>query len=313
MPSIAQLKYLVAVEQQRHFGKAAKACFVSQPSLSLQIQKVEEEFGFLIFDRRRKPISPTPRGVIILEEARQVLSAHNRMIERAKYEKGTIQGSFRLAIIPTILPSLIPYFLDEFCRTYLNVQLIIEERTTEACLLGLREESIDAAILATPLKQRGIREKVLYYEEFVFFAHAEHRELRNPIIDSVQLSSDGLWLLQDGHCLRNQIVSFCSVEDHGSLYPNLSFEGNSLESLRLLIQRGGGYTLFPQLYVQSMSDAERNTHVRRFQPPVPVREVGLVYRSQQWKTDIIEVIFQTIVRCIPGSVFQKKYGDVLGI
>lgn len=313
MASITQLRYLLAVEKHRHFGRAAKACFVSQPSLSIQIQKVEHEFGFLIFHRSRNPIFPTPKGELVLDDARIVLRAYNRMIERARYEKDKIQGIFRLALIPTILPTLVPYFLDSFCRAYPNVQLIIEERTTESCILALKEEKIDAAILATPTDESGIIEKVLYYEEFLFFGHLSHPLLQKKYIDARALSSDRLWLLRNGHCLRNQILSFCSVQDPISLYPNLIFEGNSLDTLRQLIRKGIGFTLFPQLYVASMPDSEIKNHVRAFQKPAPVREVSMVYKKGHWKTDIIDVLHRMILDVIPESVSHKVYGEVLNI
>jgi LysR family hydrogen peroxide-inducible transcriptional activator len=313
MSSIQQLRYLVAVDKYRHFGKAAKSCGVSQPSLSIQIQKVEEEVGFFIFDRNKKPVLPSQRGVLFLEEARNVLRAHGRMLERAQKEGKEIQGRFRLALIPTVLPTLLPLFLETFVSSYPSVMLHIEERTTESCIQALREDRIDAAILATPLHERGVREQPLFYEEFFLFADKNNRLLEHREVDPNDLLADEIWLLKDGHCLRNQIVSFCALGQHTSRYSNLYFEGNSLESLRLLIRSSTGYTLFPQLYVDTFHSNERNTHVRPFCEPVPMREISMVFMRHQWKKDIIVALQSCIEAQLPSTILRTKKGTILDI
>ena len=313
MPSITQLHYILAVDRFRNFGKAAKACSVSQPSLSLQIQKVEEDLGFLIFDRNKRPILPSHRGLRFLEEAKNVLRAHDRMMEQAKRDGEMIQGSFRLALIPTLLPILLPYFLETFVLAYPEVTLHIEERTTESCILALREDHIDAAILATPLKERGIREYPLFYEEFFLFASKGHPLLKQDKISAQDVRSDDIWLLQDGHCLRNQIVSFCAFPKNQTQFHNLHFEGNSLESLRLLIRSIPGYTLFPQLYVEAFHPEEREKHVRSFKSPIPMREVSLVCTRNQWKKDIMRALERSIIDSLPPCVSRTKKGTVLNI
>ena len=313
MPSITQLQYILAVDQFRSFGKAAKACFVSQPSLSLQIQKVEEELGFVLFDRNKRPILPSQRGIRFVEEAKNVLRAHARMMEQAKIDGNIIQGIFRLALIPTLLPILLPLFLERFLKAYPEVTLHIEERTTDSCVLALKEDHIDAAILATPLHERGIREYPLFYEEFFLFASIDHPLLKRAKLSAHDLSNDDIWLLQDGHCLRNQIVSFCAFPKHKTRFQNLHFEGNSLDSLRLLIRSMHGYTLFPQLYVDTFSEQEREMHVRPFFSPVPMREISLVCTRHQWKKDIMTALKKTILESVPADLSRTKKGTILNI
>ena len=313
MATITQLKYILAVEKYRHFGKAAKSCFVSQPSLSLQIQKVEEDFGFLIFDRTKKPVSLTSRGESVILEARLVIETYQRMLDKVHHDLEGVQGVFRLALIPTILPTLLPFFVQKFCASYPNVQLVIEERTTEDSLLALHEGVIDAAILATPLSENGIRERVLYYEPFHLYAHKEHYLLTQPKVHIHSLPSSDMWLLRDGHCFKNQMMAICAVREHHPIIPNLDFEGNSFDALRNLIRIGSGYTLFPQLYIDGLSTKEKEQQTRTFDEPIPVREISLVYTKRQWKTEITDALYQCIRSNLPTSLSTSSNRRVIGI
>ncbi len=313
MPTLSQLQYIIAVEKHRHFGKAAKTCFVSQPSLSLQVQKVESEFGFLIFDRTVKPVSVTPRGKAVIAEARLVVQTYQRMLDKVNHDLSGIQGVFRLSLIPTVLPTLLRLFVRQFCERFHEVLLIIEEKTTDASLQDLREGGLDAAIMATPIAEADMCEQPLYYEPFLFYANKQHTLLMNHTIAVQQLSERDMWLLQDGHCFKNQMKAICSVDDHHPIIPNLDFEGNSLETLRLLIRNGSGYTLFPQLYVDSLPQIEKDQHTRCFQAPVPVREISLVHTKNQWKTEIIDALHQMIRSHLPDTLSLVKQGHVIGV
>jgi LysR family hydrogen peroxide-inducible transcriptional activator len=177
MPSLIQLEYIAAVAEHCHFGKAAYACHVSQPTLSQQVQKVEEELGILIFDRTKKPVVCTPQGEVFLEQARLILREHKRLFDIAKTHNREVSGDFHLAVIPTVAVTLIPTFIAHFARKYPKVQLYIEELTTEAILDSLKRDKLDAGIMATPLPEHGFEEAPLYYEPFKLYLRKGHPRL----------------------------------------------------------------------------------------------------------------------------------------
>ncbi|NRA64123.1 MAG: LysR family transcriptional regulator [Pseudobacteriovorax sp.] len=309
MPSIVQLKYILSVDKLKHFGKAAEECHVSQPSLSIQIQKVEEEIGFLLFDRLKKPIVATEKGFHFIEQARRVVVEHEKLIGISAQFDGEISGTFHLGIIPTIMPYLLPLFLKSFSDRYPKVKLIIDELKTQDIIDLLRTDSLDAGILATPLKEKGIRERKLYYEPFMVYANEESPVLKSIEVELDNLSSKDIWLLEDGHCFRNQITQYCSMNRSEMVYPNIVFEGGNLETLRQLVRSSRGYTLVPSLFVDQLSVDERNKNIRRLASPIPTREISLVFQRDQWKTDIIKVLMTCVQECLPESVFEKVGSD----
>lgn len=299
MPTLTQLEYIIAVDRERHFGKAARACHVSQPSLSAQIQKVEEELGFVLFDRLKKPVLPTERGRAFIEQARIVLHEQQKLLEIASADANVPSGNFRLGIIPTIAPYLLPLFIEAFSQAYPRVLLKVDELKTENILRELNDDALDAAILATPLHEEGLRERRLYYEPFHLYVGKEHKLAVHKKVREDELDAAEMWLLQDGHCFRQQASKICSRKNEKSVFANIEFEGGNLETLRYLIREGRGYTLVPELFVTTLSAAERQTHVRDFATPVPSREVSLVFRRNQWKSDILKAIELTVKAALP--------------
>lgn len=306
MPTITQLEYIVTVDKMRHFGKAAKACHVSQPSLSMQIKKVEDEVEFPIFDRIKKPIVPTEKGALFIESAKAVLREHSRMMALAKKKESEVSGEFRLGIIPTVAPYLLPLFLDDFSKRYPAVRLRVDEMKTDNIIHELQRDMLDAGILATPLNEGGLTEKPLYYEKFSLYVAREHILSRKKFLRERDLDGAEMWLLQDGHCLRNQMVRLCSLRQQKGVFKNVQFEGGNLETLRYLVRKGHGYTLIPSLFVNTLSAEERRQYVRDFEVPVPTREVGLVFRRDQWKSDIIQAIAETVRDSLPKEIMTEK-------
>jgi LysR family transcriptional regulator, hydrogen peroxide-inducible genes activator len=302
MISLTQLEYLLAVERLRHFGNAAKECHVAQPSLSLQIQKAEETLGYLLFEREKKPIEPTPKGVRFLEQARVVWAEHQRLMLLAKQDEGRVCGEFHLGVIPTVLPFLVPYFLAEFSKNFPDVTLQIRELTTDICLEEIRHNRLDGAILATPLKEKGIRERPLYYESFWLYAHPNSPHLENAKVHISDIAPEELWLLMDGHCLRKQILSFCNIQRSQSHFHNVRLHGGSLDVLRHVINRSWGCTLIPKMMRDYLSADEKELQTRQFQGAEPLREVSLVFAREQWKSDILNALEDTILSCLPKSV-----------
>jgi LysR family hydrogen peroxide-inducible transcriptional activator len=312
MPTVSQLKYILAVERLRHFGKAAKACHVSQPTLSMQIQKVEEECGFALFDRLKKPVVPTDQGKRFLDVARSILREYDRLAQFARKDKGQMSGELRLGIIPTLAPYLLPLFLEDFSQRYPKVKLIVEELKTESILKELDEDHLDVALLATPTGETGFHEEPLYYEPFSLYVSEGHALAKKSKLRAEDLDGSELWLLQDGNCFRNQVVQFCSLPASGGKRKGrISFEAGSLETLRNLVKNSEGYTLMPALATDFLPPAEREKHVRPFATPTPAREISLVHRRDQWRSDLIDALADSIKRCLPKHLKTARPKEYL--
>ena len=315
MPTLTQLQYALAVEKHRHFGGAAKACHVTQPTLSQQLQKLEEEVGMMLFDRAKKPILPTPEGRRFLEQARVVLREEEKLLHIAKQSRaGGVSGDFSLAVIPTVAGDLLPIFLKPFSKRYGDVRLFVEEMKTEAILSELAEDRLDAAILATPIEGADFHSRALYYEPFFVYLSAGHALLEKAAIRREDLDPTQMWLLADGHCMKDQVVNYCAAPEAGSsTLGNVHFQSGSLDTLRRLVQSGQGYTLIPAMMALSLKKAERDAHVRPFRAPAPAREISLIYRRERWKIEIVRAIEDVIGRCLPDEIRQRsgKSIDVL--
>lgn len=308
MPSITQLEYAIAVDEHRHFGRAAQSCHVSQPTLSLQLSKLEDELGLILFDRLHKPILPTPSGEAFLAQARSVVREFQRLNHWATHRKdGKPGGEFRLGIIPTIASHLLPLFIGRQSSEYSAVELHIEELKTDTLVEELRHDRLDGAILVTPLPQAGFKEHPLYYEEFYLYCATGHPLLKRKTIPVKELDGSQMWMLKDGHCFRNQVVNFCSIDaTFDSVLHNIHFQGGSLETLRNLVRQHKGYTMIPALMLHQLDPAEVRAQVRPFSHPVPTREVSLVYRRDHWKLDTIKGIEESIRASLPPGIRTEK-------
>ncbi len=316
MATITQLQYIATVEKLKHFGKAAEACHVSQPSLSAQIQKVEDEIGFAIFDRNKKPIAVTSRGLSFLDQAKSVLREHSKLMEISKKNQTELMGPLSLGVIPTVSPYLTPLFIGEFAKMYPKIQLQIEEIQTEPMVRALKNNELDVGILATPLHEATLTESPLYYEDFFVYLNDQHPLAKKKLIHESDLDGVDLWLLEDGHCFRNQIVKLCSLRKESPVFKNISFQSGNLDTLRQLVKKSGGYTILPALLVENLPAAEQRAHVRAFATPVPAREISIIYHQTQWKLDLIQVLAKTISIHLPSSLKQKttkKQNTILDI
>ena len=300
MATLTQLEYLVAVAKLKHFGKAAQSCHVSQPTLSMQLQKLEEEYEVTFFDRSKQPILPTQEALPLIEQAKTVLREAKRLEYLSKNRSRTPSGEFRLALIPTISPYLTPLFLGHFARVYPEVHLMIQEMTTENLLDALDEDRVDAGILATPLKKDSFVERPLFYEPFYVFAHSSHTLSRLKQVNENELEAKDIWLLAEGHCLRNQVVRVCSVKGRPGVLKNVEFESGSLETVIRMVEQGHGYTLLPLL--ATLNRKSISGVLRPFAYPTPSREVSLIYRRTQFKLPIMDAIFESIRTCIPKEL-----------
>ena len=316
MVSVSQIEYVLAVDKYRHFGKAAKASNITQPTLSQQIQKLEDDLGIILFDRMQKPIVPTDQGKIFIEQSRVVLHEYQKLVNQAHYDAEQVRGQFRLGIIPTVASQLLPLFLAEFSKRYPKVDLYIEELTTDAILNDLQNDRIDGAILATPLEKQGLKEHPLYYEPFYLYLSSEHPLLKKTHLTATDLDEKEMWLLKDGHCFKSQMAHFCSLDpSKDSVLKNIHFQSGSLEMLRTIVRANKGYTMIPALMVAGMNPSEIKKNVRPFKAPVPTREISFVYRRDHWKLEIIKAIETCVVDNLPPEVSKQatKKDQVLDV
>ncbi len=313
MPTLVQLEYLLAVQREGHFGRAAEACFVTQPTLSTQLRKAEDELGVAIFDRRSRPIVPTGPGLRVLAHAREVVAAHERLLASAK-EGQAPSGDFSLAIIPTLAPYVIPWFLAAFATRHPKLRLSLFEMPTDECIEELGAQRLDAAILATPLDVDSITERPLFYDPFYVYAHPDEAILRRHEVHAEDLDPARLWLLQDGHCVRDQVINFCGVAHQNPPLGNVVFEAGGFETLRNLIDGAGGYTLMTETYVRRLPRVVRTEQVRAFAGTTPVREVSLVHAQAHWRSVVLDALEEAINASVPASlrVYDAR-AQVLGI
>jgi LysR family hydrogen peroxide-inducible transcriptional activator len=312
--TITQLEYVLAVDKYRHFGKAAKACNVTQPTLSMQLQKAEEEMGVIVFDRSKNPILPTDEGSQIITQARLVLREYKKIFSIIDANKGEVRGAFRLAVIPTLAPYVIPLFAGDFVQKYPNVNLTIEEYKTEDIIELLAKDEIDAGLLVTPIHGESFIERVLFHEPFSVFASDGHHLLKKTKIKDKDLDTSDVWLLNEGHCFRQQVLNLCKLSRENGLHDNLKFESGNLETLKNMVLNSSGYTLLPQLAVLNLSKDEMR-HVREFQSPIPTREVSLVHNRIFLKEKVISALEESIIENLPESLtsMKKKNYEIISI
>ena len=251
--TITQLQYVLAVAEYKNFPLSAEKCFVTQPTLSMQIQKVEEELDIIIFDRSKKPIQLTEVGQKIVAQAKNIVNEADRIQDIVDQQKGYIGGEFRLGIIPTIMPTLLPMFLNNFIKKYPKVKLIIEELNTSEIVTKLKNGHLDAAIAATPLEEEKIKEVVLYYEPFMVYVPESHAKFEKKELEIDDLNVDEILLLQDGHCFREGILNICKSKSQ-SKENKFQIESGSFETLIKLSDEGLGMTLLPYLHTLDFND-----------------------------------------------------------
>lgn len=310
--TLVQLEYIIAVDTFRHFASAAKACYITQPTLSMQIQKLEEELGVAIFDRSKQPVIPTENGMAIIAQARRVIAERNELTELIESKKGVINGVLRVGIIPTLAPYLLPLFIRSFTNKYPNVQLQVTELTTENSIERLRDGRIDCAVLVTPLREEGIKEDVLFYEKMVAYVSKQNILHRKRYLLAHDIDPNQLWLLEEGHCFRSQIMNFCELRKKKTADTHFEYEAASLETLRRMVELYNGVTILPELATLEMNKSELQ-QIHQFKNPVPLREVSLVVHRTFVKRRLVEVLKAEILKGVPALIKGNKKGQVISI
>ncbi|MBC7660742.1 MAG: LysR family transcriptional regulator [Chitinophagaceae bacterium] len=300
--TLTQLEYIVAVEKFGNFSAAAKSCFVTQPTLSMQIQKTEEELGVMIFDRSKQPIQATAIGRKILDQSRVVLSQSGRIKELITQEKDSIEGDLRLAIIPTLAPYLLPLFLGDFAKRYPAVKLCVKESKTDDIIAALAQNQLDIGLVVTPLDEPTLKEYPLFHEPFYVYASKTSALAHKKSIAEGDLQDQELLLLTEGHCMREQMLKVCRQRNarHANSLSNVQFESGSIETLCHLVEKGNGYTVIPHLakYWQDFRDGK----VIPFVAPSPSREVSLVVHRSFARESIIQALACCIQAALPPEL-----------
>ena len=301
--TITQLKYTLAVAKYGNFTTASEKCFVTQPTLSMQVQKLEEELGVTIFNRSTKPLQVTDVGEKVLFQARKIVEESSRMNDVISEEKGIIGGTLKVGIIPTVSSTLLPLFLNIFIKKHKNVELKIEEYNTDTLSKKLEDNTIDCAIAATPLNNSKIIERPIYYEPFVAYVPEHHFLSGNKSLGLDDLSNSDLLILEDGHCFRNQVLNLCSIDDVNKQY---ELKSGSFETLINLSNNGPWMTIIPYLHSNNLS-SNNIQNIIPFDEPAPAREISMIYSKSQLKLPVINALIGSISSVIRGQI---KYNDI---
>jgi len=304
--TLTQFRYIIAVHTHRHFADAAASCFVTQPTLSMQIRKLEDQLGVLIFDRSKHPIAPTPIGKEIIAQAQLAVREADRIQALVDSGKGEVAGDFRLGIIPTIASSLLPRFLKAAMSAYPKLRLHVEELQTSTIIERLSRDKLDAAILATPLNERGLEERPLYYEPFMAFIPEGHRLAEDEFILHTDLDINDILLLNEGHCFRNNVINICSNAFDNKLNQSVYLESGSFDTLVKLSEQGFGMTLVPYLVALDLRATGKGEFIKPFAAPKPTREVAMVYTKGQFKTQIIDALSGLIQSSVPDTLLEPE-------
>ena len=297
--TLTELRYIVAVARERHFGRAAESCFVSQPTLSVAIKKLEQELGVALFERCPGEVSVTPVGQRIVEQAQRVLEDASRIRDLAASGHDPLAGTLRLGTIYTIGPYLLPRLVPILRRTVPAMQLFLQESFTHRLAESLKRGEVDVIVVALPFDEPGCTTLVLYDEPFLVAVPQGHRWEKRKQISADELKKESLLLLGEGHCLRDQVLEFCGSQGRGGLARPL--EGGSLETIRQMVAGGVGVTVLPSTSVASGGGADALIRIRPFARPVPQRRVAIAWRRSFPRPQAIEAIRQAILACeLPG-------------
>lgn len=310
--TFTQLEYIIALDAYRHFSTAADNCHVTQPTLSMQIQKLEEELGITVFDRSKQPVVPTETGIEVLKQAKNILVQRNMLQELIQQKKGILTGELRIGIIPTLAPYLLPLFIQQFAAKYAQVKLIVSEMTTDLIVRQLREGGIDAGILITPLLQKGIKEYVLFYEELMAYVSRKNALYKKHYVLAKDIDPNKLWLLEEGHCFRSQIENLCELRKMSLSGSHFDYETGSIETLRRMVDLNDGITILPELATLDMPPKQMQL-IRQFKSPAPVREVSVVVHRDFVKKRLVDALKQEIIAGVPDKIKKNKASNVVPI
>jgi LysR family hydrogen peroxide-inducible transcriptional activator len=301
--TLTQLEYIVALDTHRHFVLAAEKCFVTQPTLSMQIQKLEEELGIKIFDRTKQPVIPTEIGSTIIAQARVALREANMIRQLISDQKDTMTGELRIGIIPTLAPYLLPSLFKHMREKYPQLNLIIKETITEEVISDLKSNRLDCGLVVTPLNDPSIKEYVLFYEELFVYVSKKNALYDKKYVLADDIDPDQLWLLEEGHCFRSQVLNLCELRKSSDFH--FKYETGNIETLKRMVDKSDGITILPELAVMEFNASQMKL-VKRLKAPSPAREVSLVTHRDHIKTKHIQTLKEEILNIVPKQM-QKLH------
>lgn len=302
--TLQQLEYLLALDRFRHFGKAAEHCRVTQPTLSSMIQKLEEELDVRIIDRSQQPLRPTPVGTLIIEQARRVLMQVADIRNVINEERHTLAGTFRLGILPTIAPYLLPRFFPQLMKKHPDLDIRVVEMKTSAVKQALQEGEIDAGIVAALSGMGDFTQTHLYYEQYYAYVGREDPLFANTLIrTSDLLAAPQLWLLDEGHCFRDQLIRFCQLK--AAKASQAIYRLGSMETFMRMVESGTGVTFIPELATLQLSEAQKEL-VRPFAIPCPTRQIVMLTRPYFVRTTLLAALAAEVQACVPREMLSQR-------
>ena len=311
--TLTQLTYIVAVDKFKNFGQAAESCSITQPTLSMQIQKLEEELGVQIFDRSHQPVRTTKIGLSLVTQARVILTESQHFHEIIQDNNGEVKGEVTVGVIPTLAPYLLPLFLRKFSSKHPLLQIHVEELQTEQILERLKNSSLDVGLLVTPIDDPSLESTPLFYEPFLVYTSEKSPLAGKSKIQQSDLNSSELWLLTEGHCFRDQSLAICKNRKRVTeINRNIKFESGSIETLRRMVDQETGFTLLPYLAAQDLSHRKQ---IKEFASPVPTREVSLIHNTHFKRHAFKESLVETIQKSLPKDIHitQTKNTQVIDL
>lgn len=298
--TLTQLTYIVAVDKHKNFGQAAESCSITQPTLSMQIQKLEEELGVQIFDRSHQPVRTTKIGSALVTQARVILTESQHFHEIIQDNNGEVKGEVTVGVIPTLAPYLLPLFLRKFSAKHPLLQIHVEELQTEQILERLKNSSLDVGLLVTPIEDPTLESTPLFYEPFLVYTSEKSPLASKAKIQQTDLNSNELWLLTEGHCFRDQSLAICKNRKRVTeINRNIKFESGSIETLRRMVDQETGFTLLPYLAAQDLGNKKQ---IKEFASPVPTREVSLIHNTHFKRHAFKESLVETIQQSLPKDI-----------
>jgi len=310
MITLIQLEYITALDTYRHFVTASQKCFVTQPTLSMQIKKLETDLGVSIFDRSRQPLITTEIGKKIIEQARIVLAESKKIEAIITDFSNAISGELSIGIIPSLAPYLLPLFIGDFTRKYPDVKVKIQELLTDEIVDHLDKSLIDVGILVTPLSEKNIIEQPLFYEEMLLYVNKNHPFAIKENVKTSELASPDLWLLSHGHCFRSQVINLCSYKANLKEEYHFEYDSGSLETIKKLVEIEGGFTLLPEL-AREKETKDSKAIAKHFEKSRPLREVSFVYHRNYAKKRLLSLLKEGVINAIPEKMKNKERGQLV--
>jgi LysR family hydrogen peroxide-inducible transcriptional activator len=308
--TLTQLEYVISLDTHRQFVLASEKCNVTQPTLSMQIQKLEEELGVKIFDRTKQPVIPTEIGAAIIAQARVILRESKMMFQLINEKKDNMTGELRIGIIPTLAPYLLPPLFKQMREKYPQLSLNIKETITEDVIHELKNNRLDCGLVVTPLNDSSIKEDVLFYEELFVYVSKKNLLYDKKYVLASEIDPDQLWLLEEGHCFRSQILNLCEIRKSADF--RFKYETGNIETLKRMVDKSDGITILPELAVMEFTKPQLK-FVKRLKEPSPAREVSLVTHRDYIKTKILQTLKEEILNIVPKAMHKLSSKKVVEI